>query len=178
MKDNNVFDAEILHQQENELQYQQYEQEAVNALKWYNTTKETRQSLAETIITQVMEGQVNPIDVHLSLKCLEDIIKRITDHPGYKDALLTEAQKHGKSFEMHNATLQVKEVGTKWDYSQTGDSTLKTMQDMADALSTQIKDRQKFLQTIPEGGIADPSTGEMVFRAAKQSTTSVSVTLK
>ena len=46
-------------------------------------------------------------------------------------------------------------------------------------IETQIKKRQEFLKTIPEGGMADPETGAMIYRAAKPATTTaVVVTLK
>lgn len=169
---------EAMYQTQIEIAQQQYEHEAISALRFVNTTKEHRQNLADLIVGQIREGQANPLEVHISLKALEDIIKRITSSEEYSAALLEEAAKYGKSFEMHNAAIQTKEAGTKWDYSQTNDSRYQQIAQQIDSLTAQRKEREKFLQTIPEGGMADPETGEMIYRAAKQSTTVISVTLK
>ena len=145
----------------------------------FETTKEQRISFADQLMQDIEDGRKNPLEVHAQIKGMEDVVKEITGRDTYKKYVLDEALTYGqKSFQFHNAKIEIKEVGVKWDYSQCNDTTLSEMQQQADALSAKIKDRQKFLQTIPECGMADPETGNMIYRAAKQSTTSVAITLK
>lgn len=150
----------------------------ISVVSLFDTNKEGRETFAQSCIFQVTEGYRNPLEVHVQLKNMEDIIKRITGDAAYKKAVLEEAEKNGKQFEMHNAKVQVKEAGTKWLYDQCNDSTLQELQAQAEKLNEQIKERQKLLQNIPEGGMADPETGNLIYRAAKQSETTVAITLK
>lgn len=149
-----------------------------SVLTLFSTDKEGRKTFAENIIHQVTEGYRSPLDMLIALKNMEDILKSITSDDRFKQAVIDEAQKHGGKLEMHNATVQLREAGVKWDYSKTEDTVLAEWQQQVENLQAHIKDRQKFLQTIPEGGIADPETGAMIYRAAKSSSTTPVVTLK
>lgn len=152
--------------------------ESTAILALFQTTKEQRAERVAAIVSAVEEGQVNPLEAHLHAKCAEEQIKLLLGNDRFKSIVLEEAQKHGKSFSLHNAAWQVKETGTKYDYAATGDTVLIEMQAQADELAEKIKARQKFLQNIPESGMADPETGAMLYRAPKSSTTIVAVTLK
>lgn len=149
-----------------------------SVLTLFSTDKEGRKTFAENIIHQATEGYRNPLEMLIALKNMEDILKAITSDARFKQAVIDEAQKHGGKLEMHNASLQLREAGVKWDYSKTEDTRLAGMEEQAAWLANKIKERQKFLQTIPEGGMADPDSGEIIYRAAKSSTTTPVVTLK
>lgn len=164
--------------EETQQQEQQLQHEATGLMRLTDTNSIHRQHLADYILNMLENGEANPLEVHLSLKALLDVADRVMSNKRYEAAVLQEAQKYGKTFELHNAKLEIKEAGTKWDYSQTNDSKLVELTNRFDALMAQRKQREKFLQTIPEGGVADPETGELVYKAAKSSKTIVSVTLK
>jgi len=79
----------------------------------------------------------------------------------------------------HNAKFSLRELGGKWDYSQTQDQILFDLEKQQEAIKALISDRQKMLKLIPVGGMADPETGNMIFKAAAPATsTTVVVTLK
>lgn len=149
----------------------------LSVLSLFDTTKQQRQTFVQRCVDSITEGGRDPLQVHVQVKCLEEIVKGITSNSEYKAAVLNEAQKYGKAFELHNAKVQVKESGVSYDYSHTNDEVLFALMDEFDIMAQKIKERQKFLQTIPEGGMADPETGNIIYRAAKQSTTTVAVTL-
>lgn len=162
---------------------QNQELTATSIVALFKTTKEQRQSFASQIIEGAIDGLINPLDIHLQLKCMEDIVKQITSNPAFKDAVLDEAQKHSaKSFEYQHAKIEIKEVGSKFDYSKSNDIEYNSLFAESDLISKKLKERESFLKTIPDEGIEiiDKETGEAVtiYKPSKTSTTSVVVTLK
>lgn len=152
---------------------------ATSIVNLFDTTKEQRKSFADAIIFAIKQGDVNPLALHLNIKKMEDTIKQVTGNPEYMSMILDEAEKYSaKSFELNNAKVEIKEVGVKYDYSMCDDATYNDLDAQKKQVEVKIKERQKFLQLIPEGGTVDPETGGMVYRAARTSTTSAVITLK
>jgi len=152
---------------------------AGNILSLFATTKDERQSFADAAIQDLENGTRSAVEMHLQLKCMADIIDRIQASPQFKQYLVNDAVVHGKSFEWHNAKFSLRELGGKWDYSQTNDQILFDLEAQAESIKAQIAERQKMLKTIPAGGMADPGTGNIIFKAAAPATTTtVVVTLK
>ena len=150
-------------------------------LSLFETSKEQRQTFVNDLVNRIETGTVDPVKIHLQIKSMEEIVKSITSNDRYKDLLLDESNKYGKSFEKYNGKFSIKEVGVKYDYSKCGDLELDELQKNQDELSDKIKKRQEFLKTIPTSGIdIITADGECikVFPPAKSSTTSVTVTLK
>ena len=153
----------------------------VNILNLFETTKKERETFVDDIVSRLESGQADAIKVHLQIKCMESIVKDLNSNEKYKDYLLDAAGRNGKKFTYHNAEFSIKEVGTKYDYSQCNDAGLNELQVQADQLADKIKARQKFLQMIaPEGIDIITSDGEAIkiYAPSKTSTTSVAVTLK
>jgi hypothetical protein len=162
---------------------------APSILSLFETNRDQRTSFVKDIITRLQNGEVDPLEIHLQIKSMEDVINQLTNTDEkknknfalakeYKEMLIEAASKHGKSFELHNAKFEQKEVGTKYDYSVCEDESYNELSKQMEDLKAKIKEREKFLQNVPEGGIADPTNGNMVYRAAKSSTTSIALTLK
>jgi hypothetical protein len=152
---------------------------AGNILSLFATTKDERQSFAEAAIQDLENGTRSAVEMHLQLKCMADIIDRITGDKNFRDYLVIEATNRGKSFEVHNAKFSLREMGGKWDYSQTQDQVLFDLEAKQETIKAQIAERQKMLKLIPAGGMADPETGNIIFKAAAPATTTtVVVTLK
>lgn len=151
---------------------------AHSALALFETTKAQREQFAALIIDEIKEGRTDPLKVHMQLKSCEHLMESVKENPEYKELVLEAASKHGKRFETYNAEFETSEAGVKWDYSQTGDTVLDELMATKAELDAKIKDRQKFLQTIPESGMADPENGNMLYRASKSSTTIIKCKLK
>lgn len=142
------------------------------------TTKEQRSSFVNQVIENLQDGQVNPLKLHQQVKCMEQLLSDLKDREEYKELLLEEATKNGKKFEMHNAEFQIKEAGTKYDYSKCGDSEYADLLIEKVKLDAKVKAREKMLQSLPESGMANPENGEMLYPPIKTSTTIVQVSLK
>lgn len=163
-------------------------------LSLFETTKEQRASFVTDLMDRLDSGNVSPLVIHLQLKAMQDIISCLTETDEkknksflplakrYKALLLESAQKYGaKSFDFHNAKFEIKEVGTKYDYSQCNDNTLKDLETAYASLGESLKARQKFLQTVPVSGmtlVTEDGEAVTVYPPSKSSQTSVAVTLK
>lgn len=151
----------------------------VTDLSLFETTKSERQDFAQYVVNGLKDGLSDPLKVHLQVKCMEDLIKQITSHPDYKDLTLDEAAKYGKSFEMHNAKFEVKEMGVKYDYSNCGDPIYNRLAEELAELEKKVKDRQAFLKAVQPGTellIEDEVI--VLYPPIKTSTTSITVNLK
>jgi hypothetical protein len=151
-------------------------------IKFNHTTKEERTQFVHEIFQELLNGRINPMELHIRMKCLEEVVKQLTSMPAYKAIILEDAEKHGKSFQYHNAKVDIREVGVKYDYTGCGNSTLNELYQKQDAINDAIKDNEAYLKQLPTSGIQvlNQSTGEVEthYPPAKTSTTSVAVTLK
>jgi hypothetical protein len=152
----------------------------ISNLSLFETTKENRQNFVSQLIDGLNNGYADPLKIHLQVKCMEDLIKRITSSDEYKEYCLTEAAKYGRSFEYHNSKFEVKEMGIKYDYTKCNDPVLWDIEVRMIELENKLKERQKFLKSVPLSGVQILSNDELVtiYPPTKISTTSVSVTLK
>lgn len=151
-------------------------------IKFNHTTKEQRSEVVREMMDEVLNGRVNPLELHLRLKAAEEVIKALTSMPAYKGILLDEAAKYGKSFTYQTAKVDVREVGVKYDFSQCGNSKLAELYERQDAINDAIKELEDYHKSLPTSGIEvlDPVSGEVEthYPPAKSSTTSVAFTLK
>jgi hypothetical protein len=149
-------------------------------LSLFETSKTERQEFAQAVINNAKEGLLNPLKLHLQVKCLEDLIKQITCHPSYRELTLDEAYKYGKSFEHYNAKFEIKEMGVKYDYSVCNDPVYNNLKIELEALQEKIKAREMVLKSISSQGLQTLIEDEVVtlYPPNKTSTTSISVNLK
>lgn len=149
-------------------------------LSLFETSKTERQEFAQAVINNAKEGILNPLKLHLQVKCLEDLIKQITSNPSYRELTLDEAYKYGKTFEHYNAKFEIKEMGVKYDYSVCQDPVYNNLKNKLSILEDEIKAREKYLKAIPPSGVETLFEDEIVtlYPPNKTSTTTISVNLK
>lgn len=163
-------------------------------LALFETTKADRHNFVEELINKLNEGEIDPLKIHLQVKAMEDIITRLTSTDEkknkdfaaairYRQLLLDAAEKYGqKSFEFNNAKIEIKETGTKYDYSLCGDLEYSDLIKQQIELDEKVKAKEKFLQVCSAKGvlITNEETGETytVYPPSKKSTTSVAVSFK
>lgn len=174
---------------------QQIELSTTSILSLFETDKEQRKSFVWGVVQALENGQVDPLKVHLHVKCMEKIIEGLTSTDEkknkdtaaaakrYRELVVEAAEKFGtKEFEFMNAKVKIGETGTKYDYSQCGDPELAEWAKQHKELSDKIKARQELLQKVSEKGMPMiyENTGEVftAYPAAKSSTTNVIITLK
>lgn len=161
---------------------------SVSILAIFQTTKEQRESFASDLLARIENGEVNPLNIHIQFKAIEDIKDRLTDtkkYPEsagrYRNSLLEAAAPYGKKFEYMGAKIEQKEVGVKYDYSQCEDPVLARLEAEADAAAKALKQRQDMLKTIPLSGMTmvDDTTGETftAYPPSKSSTSYIAVSV-
>lgn len=152
-------------------------------LSLFETNKEQRQSFVMGVVEAVDNGQVDPLKIHLQVKCMEDIIKLLNSNTSYKQSVLVAATSYGqKAFDYQNLKIEIKEVGVKYDFSKCEDVVLNELHRQQAELDAKVKARETMLKTVSDKGmiLTDEATGETftVYPPSKSSTTSVAITLK
>jgi hypothetical protein len=153
----------------------------LSVFEQFPNNQEAADHLVSKIVSELRDGHQDPLQARVFFKIAEYVVKesaKATD-----DLALNEANKYGsKRFEAHGATIELKELGTKWWYDNTNDPEYAALMAQKEALDAKIKAREKFLQTIPETGleIVDTETGETltINRAYKTSTSGLAISLK
>lgn len=155
---------------------------ATSIVALFKTNKGERESFVSQVIESLKEGNVNSLELHLQIKCMEDIIEQIKSDMQYKLMVLEEAEKSGKAFDFQSSKIAIREVGTKYDFSNTNDPIYMRLESVSSIASKELKERADFLKKVPLSGmvILDEDTGEAVtiYPPSTTSTTSVVVTLK
>ena len=130
-------------------------------------------------VNKTKETILNNSDILRSaklLKCLEDVVKSLRQDKEINEAILNEAEKHGKTFDLNNCKYQIKETGVKYDYSVCEDSQLNNMYKKLEQLTKQIKEREEILKAHKTEWV-EMDTGEVIYPPVKKSTTKVTITL-
>lgn len=152
-----------------------YELPAVNN----QLTKSQLKIIAEDSVERLTEsGKL--IESIETFSKIDWLIKEIKSNPDYIEALRDEVAKHGKQVVTSYGTkIELAEVGTKYDYSNCGDSEYNQLIQQMEALETAIKERQTWLKSVPISGI-DVVVGDEVCRIyppSKSSTSSIKTTI-
>lgn len=140
-------------------------------------------ALAEEIVRQVVEGETDPLRVHVQISSMEGMLKQVKESKEYRLCVLDAAeQQNEKTFSLYGAEMRVREVGVKYDYSECGDPVWERLNRKLEEAKTRLREREIFLSCIPVGGqvMVDEETGECyrVYPPVRSSTTAVTVTLK
>ena len=122
---------------------------ALSFITEFNLTRSQIDQYVQKAIEQIDTGLYNPLSIHLCLKAMEDLIKKIKE--GIAEQVLTEAEKYGKSFDYMGARVQLTERRT-YDYS---------MDDTWAQINRSLKQREELLKYIT-APLADTETGEII----------------
>lgn len=134
--------------------------------------------LASRAISAVVEGYVDPIKAWCNIRRMRAAIELFEKDPQVMDITLRELSKYGKRQQFGDCTLEEVETGTRYDFSQCGDSKLADLYALRDANAADIKAREAMLKNLPASGMADPDTGEMVYPPARSAKTTIKTTFK
>lgn len=152
---------------------------ATGTLSLMPETKAEVRTFAAKIADEVLAGYIDPLAFHVRLKALEMLLDEVMKDERVRLAVLNQADRYGaKSFDAFGAKIQVKEAGVKYDYSQCGSSEWQQRDQWVKDHTEARKNIETFLKALPDTGMADPETGEIVYPPARTSKTIVSVELK
>jgi len=130
------------------------------------------------ILDSVTNGFEDPLFLLVKLKAFTKALDGAID--SIQEYALSEAQKHGKSFAIYGAKVDVKEMGTKWFFDKTGDPIIARIAEQKDQIGKAEKDRQSFLKTLKEKvSFLDEESGEVftVYPARKESKTGIAISI-
>jgi hypothetical protein len=111
---------------------------------------------------------------------IEWLIKEIKSNHNYIDSLRDEVSKHGKQVVTSYGTkIELAEVGTKYDYTNCGDSVLIELINELESLEMEIKERQTWLKSVPASGVDIIVNDEVcrIYPPSKSSTSSIKTTI-
>lgn len=132
---------------------------SLELIRTFPETKELRILFIQDVINQVLSGNVEPLKIEIALKCLEETIQFIRKDVRYKGCIADEVDKYSENIFDYKGAVISKRQRTSYNYSE--DSRHKELKRL-------IKERETFLKAIPEEGVADPGTGEMIYKPSKK----------
>lgn len=145
---------------------------ATSTLSALPSNKEQISFFAQKIITELDNGEVDPLVLLKMKKSIDKVFEQVNDK--LRSCSVDVAEKYGKGkFGLHGAEYEVKEMGVRYDYDGCNDPVYTKMK-------SDIKKREAFLKSLTEPfKYIDPDTGEEVTinPPIKTSTTTVQVTL-
>lgn len=143
-------------------------------------TKENQKATAQTLVTKVVEGEADPIQVFSTVKAVVESLTIFLKDKSVVETTAAAVEKYGNTGALFNgANLCIAEVGVKYDFSVCEDPEWNELAAQRAELDAKIKARETFLRGIPrEATIVNEDTGEItkIFPPAKSSSTSVKVT--
>ena len=146
----------------------------ISALTLLPSSKEQMLSFVAKVKEQILSGNENPLKIEIILKGIEETIKAIRSDADIREYVMQELAKHGKTATIYGAEL-TKSERKAWNYS---DAKLNDLNSQIETLKAEIKEREKFLQNIPEGGIVEPETGELIYRPSYNVTEVLTIKIK
>lgn len=131
--------------------------------------------LIEQAVQKVVNNEIDPINLAITLKAITDIAEGIRKHTDVKNVLMAMLDEiEGRKLSNEFATIQIVETNRK-DYSN--DPTWCEITEKINAYETERKQREKLLSEI-HGEYTSPVTGEVMRGPNKIKTETVKVTLK
>lgn len=141
-------------------------------------TKASISEKAESILSLVKNGSINPMEAIVKIAAMVTMLEEARQL--ISDDCLDEVRKYGKEATYKGVKLEVKEVGTKYDYSACGHPDYDTLKIEKEKAEGNLKALEATLKTLQKKmTIASDLTGEIceVNPPAKSSKTSVVVTI-
>lgn len=151
---------------------------ALSTLRLMPFSKNQVELFSNQIKDSLTSGDVDPLELAIYFKAMEETIKQVKET--MSSLALSEAQKYGKSFEFKGAKIEVKELGTSYDYSNCGDIYLNKFSEQISELTEKRKTRETIVKALKEPMTAvDEETGETftMYPPIKKSTTGIAISL-
>jgi len=141
----------------------------LETIKLLPASKKDLKAFATKIINSVLEGDVNPLELDVRLKYIEELIKSIRKDKAVKELTFEEAQKYGKTFDFANCEIRL-----------SSRTTLNFKEDSEVLrLETELKARKELIKSVKDGiAIIDEDTGEQIQTVSSSSTEIITYKIK
>lgn len=149
-----------------------------NELSILPDNKESLNLAINQTINDIDMGVINPLQLKARLKYFEKYIDGIKDK--LDEAALAEAEKYSeKKFGVFGMKVEVCEVYTKYDFSNTNDPTYSKLNEEKKKAEANVKEREIFLKSLTDklDVIADGGEVVTIYPPIKQSKTGIKITL-
>ena len=133
--------------------------QAYDVLELMPSTEEQVQSFSSQIKDQILSGAIDWKKLLYQKKLMEKTLDAIFKDKAVDDLISEEIEKYGKGGIGINDLKFELSGKTTFDFKNCGDSKVLELEE-------ELKKRKEFLKNIPASGIADPETGEMIYRAS------------
>lgn len=141
-----------------------------------NITKTGLSDFAEKIISNVMDGNADPIREYIKAKGLAELAAQISE--GLKDEAIREVEKYSGQETIYGCKIQVKGTPTTYDFSHNDEWALLNAQ--LDSIKKQMKSiEQKMIDAMKYAEIIDDRTGEVIppARIKKEGGQTIAITI-
>ena len=118
-----------------------------------NLAQLNHEEVSNTIITSILAGEVDPLQVHMFLKRIEKITELVKTNKDVKEAVTKAASLHSpdKAFAFMGASLKVGAVHTAYNFSECGDLLWNNLNEMVTKFTAMKKAREEQLKVaFPE----------------------------
>ena len=154
---------------------------ALSQLSHLPTTLAQVQSFAAAAKNEILSGSVDLKELLYKKKCIERTLEAIFDDEKVNEVIKDEITKYGKEGAGYNDAKFEIASRKSWDYSKTNDAEIEVLEQKAKGAANNLKDRQKFLQTLTKPiEVLNNETGEVetIYPAAFSESTFIKTTLK
>jgi len=141
------------------------------------------QDMSNNALIISVESELSPLDQFVKAKALIESLELYMD--SIKQEAIKELDKNTstkeKTISRLGASISIAEVGTKWHYDKTGDSSLYELDTQAKAIKDKMDERQKMLKNLSAPlKLLNEETGEVetIYPAYKTSTTGLKISFK
>jgi hypothetical protein len=153
--------------------------ETTSLINLMPSTKSEMLLFVEKTVNMVNAGEVNPLELSVKLKVIEETIGKIRKE--IADKATDEAIKYGKSFEKNGCKVEVANVGVKYDFTNCNDALWSEIDKSIKDATEEKKKRETFLKSLDKPfNYVDDTTGEirLINPPIKTGKESVKITIK
>lgn len=157
--------------------------ETMSTISMVNQLPSNKQQVASFVAdfkSRFLSGEVNPLQTLAQLKMIEKTVAELLSDSEIETAIMSDAEKYNKDelLNLHGCKFEVREVGTKYDYSKTDDTVLFELEKQKAKIDADIKSRQELLKNVSSESPMYNADGIELRKPIKTSKTKVVVTIK
>ena len=127
-----------------------------------NLTKESQTTLAESLVSQVINGSVDSVAAYLQIKAIAEICEQFMKNPAICNAVQSAVAVRGKDANFAGGKISLSST-TRYDYASSGDQQYLALVKQKEDIANKIKAREMYLKAITEQqDILDRESGEVI----------------